>query len=128
MEVAPLPGSASRPLARRYVRALSIFVSVLSLVLLAGAWRAGVLFPRAFDVAGPVVVDLNRDDAATIAMLPGVGKELALRIVAAREARGAFASEDALLLVDGVSVGLVKRIAPYIAPVRDEGWLGKSKK
>ncbi len=123
MDSAPLP--ERRVLSRRYVLALAVVVSIAAVGLLAGGWRMGALSARMFTVPGPTVVDLNKDDAATIALLPGVGAELAQKIVASREAYGAFKSQDDLLRVDGMSVGQVKWMMPHVAMVRDEGWLGK---
>ena len=47
-------------------------------------------------------LDLNTATAAELAALPGIGEALAERIVAYREANGAFASVEELLEVSGI--------------------------
>lgn len=60
-------------------------------------------------------LDLNRATAGELARLPGVGRELAGRIVAHREARGGFASPDELRWVPGVGARKLARLAPHLA-------------
>jgi competence protein ComEA len=59
-------------------------------------------------------VDLNAADAAALAALPGIGRELAARIVAFREVNGRFGSPDELLDVSGITQHRYDAIAPYI--------------
>jgi competence protein ComEA len=61
-----------------------------------------------------VPVDVDRATAAELERLPRVGRVLAARIVADREARGAFGSVEALTRVTGVGPALAKRLAPLV--------------
>jgi competence protein ComEA len=56
------------------------------------------------------VVDVNSATAAELATLPGIGDSLAERIVAYREANGAFADLNALDAVEGIGPGLLADI------------------
>lgn len=58
-------------------------------------------------------VDVNTADAAALAALPGVGKDLAARIVEERLAHGPFAGLDGLTRVGGVGDATVVALAPY---------------
>jgi len=62
-----------------------------------------------------VTVDLNRADAGELETLPGVGPNLAERIVAFRDRNGPFAALDELSDVNGVSPRLLEKIAPYVS-------------
>ena len=62
-------------------------------------------------------LDLNTATAAELAALPGIGEALAERIVAYREANGAFASVEELLEVSGIGE---KKLAGLEGRVRVE--------
>jgi len=62
-----------------------------------------------------VTVDLNRADAGELATLPGIGPNLAERIIAFRDRNGPFAALDELGDVNGVSPRLLEKIAPYVS-------------
>jgi competence protein ComEA len=64
--------------------------------------------------APPAAVDLNTADETALAALPGIGPELASRIVAFREANGSFASADELLDISGITQHRYDAIAPYV--------------
>lgn len=59
-------------------------------------------------------LDLNTATAEDLTALPGIGEVLAGRIVAYREANGAFTSVDELLKVDGIGEKRVEAIRDYI--------------
>jgi competence protein ComEA len=59
-------------------------------------------------------VDLNRASADELSRLPGVGGVLAARIVATRDARGAFASVDDLRRVSGVGRVKLERLRALV--------------
>ena len=50
-------------------------------------------------------LDLNRATAEELAELPGIGTELAGRIVACREERGGFGSVEEIMEVSGIGEG-----------------------
>jgi competence protein ComEA len=59
-------------------------------------------------------VDPNADDVAELDRLPGVGPALAARIVASREAEGAFRAPTDLLRVSGIGPATLARIEPLL--------------
>lgn len=59
-------------------------------------------------------IDLNTADAEELARLPGVGPDLAERIVAFRAVSGPFASLDELGDVNGMSERLQAQLDPYL--------------
>lgn len=59
-------------------------------------------------------VDLNHANAAELTQLPGVGRALATRIVAAREAFGPFATVDDLQRVRGLRRTEIDRLRPLV--------------
>jgi competence protein ComEA len=59
-------------------------------------------------------LDLNHADVPALAALPGVGRGLAERIVAFREANGPFASVDELADVAGVTDRRLEALLPYL--------------
>jgi competence protein ComEA len=62
----------------------------------------------------PAPVDLDVADSAALVTLPGIGPALARRIVADRQAHGAFGSLQALQRVRGVGPKLAERLAPRV--------------
>lgn len=69
---------------------------------------------RARKSAAPHSVDLNQADAASLALLPGVGTALAQRIVEFRAVNGAFASVDELADVAGITPRRADALAAYV--------------
>ncbi len=65
-----------------------------------------------------VPIDLNAADAQTLMQLPGIGEELAGRIVAFREANGPFASLDELADVAGMTPHLIDAVTPFVRITR----------
>jgi competence protein ComEA len=59
-------------------------------------------------------LDINQATAAQLEELPGIGPVLAARIVAWREAHGAFASVAALQRVAGIGAGKLKAIEELV--------------
>jgi competence ComEA-like helix-hairpin-helix protein len=60
-------------------------------------------------------IDVDRATAEELARLPRVGLALAKKIVADREAKGAFGSPGGLDRVPGVGAGLLAAIGPHLA-------------
>lgn len=87
-------------------RRLTASVLALAVALLAA--------PAFADAAAAGVVNINTASAAELELLPGVGPALAGRIVAHREANGAFKSVDDLILVRGIGEKSLERIRPYV--------------
>lgn len=98
-----------------------------AVIVLGGATIALALWTNFWRVPNPTLVrssaadqpatldgrlDLNTADAPALAQLPGIGHELAARIVADREARGRFNSVDELDRVPGVGRTIVERVKP----------------
>jgi competence protein ComEA len=62
------------------------------------------------------LIDLNTADVAELETLPGLGPELAGRIVEWREQNGRFASVDDLLNVTGIGAKTVSGLADLVTP------------
>ena len=60
------------------------------------------------------VLNVNRATAVELEGLPGIGASLARRIVADREARGPFATVEALDRIPGIGPGLVARLGRLV--------------
>ena len=60
-------------------------------------------------------LDLNRATPAELERLPGIGPELARRILEARAARGSFRSPEELLEVRGIGPAMLERLAPLVS-------------
>ena len=72
-----------------------------------GSSRAGALRPGSLDIDRASVPEWIR--------LPGIGPSLAARIVADREARGAFGEPEGLLRVPGIGPKTLAKIRPFLA-------------
>ncbi len=59
-------------------------------------------------------IDVDRADAATLDLLPGIGPALAARIVADRDSLGPFGSLEALQRVRGIGPALAARLGPRV--------------
>ena len=59
-------------------------------------------------------IDINRANAAELALLPGLGDRLAQRIIEDRERNGRFASIDELERVPGIGEAMIDRMRPYV--------------
>lgn len=68
-------------------------------------------------------IDINRATAEDFATLPGVGPELARRIVAHREKHGPFRRVEDLLVIRGIGRKKWRAMRPYLRVVNE----GKSK-
>ena len=114
--------SRETPRATRPIRATSLLTVVLlsGLVVAGASWLEPVADPAArTDPSVVHRVDVNRADAAEIAVLPGIGDVLAGRIVADRDARGPFLAIDDLERVHGVGPRIVEKIRAHVAPITE---------
>ncbi|HZZ00874.1 MAG TPA: helix-hairpin-helix domain-containing protein [Candidatus Baltobacteraceae bacterium] len=62
-----------------------------------------------------LALDVNAAAEDQLAAVPGIGRALAARIVAMREADGAFSTLDALLDVSGMTQSRLERARPYLS-------------
>ncbi len=90
-----------------------------SVVLPAGAGAIGALAGRApagARATAPIALrlDVNSADAPLLELLPGVGPALAARLVADREAHGAFPGPEDLERVPGIGPRIAARMAPDV--------------
>jgi competence protein ComEA len=69
------------------------------------------------DVGLDYRVDLNRASRAELMQLPGVGKNLAERILHYREAHGSFRQVNELRKVPGIGPAMMERLRPWV-------WIG----
>ena len=105
-------------------RGEQVVLAILALALVAGVlwqaadyWRLG---REPLEVVpppdGPTYrVNVNQADWVTLALVPGLGRTLAERIVALRESRGGrLATLDDLKDVKGISDKTLEKIRPYL--------------
>jgi competence ComEA-like helix-hairpin-helix protein len=62
-----------------------------------------------------VITNINTAGVAELSEVPGIGTELASRILAHREARGSFEALEDLLQVDGIGPQRLERLRPHIS-------------
>lgn len=74
--------------------------------------KGGVKTPGA-SITFPISV--NQSTAASLQAVPGIGPVMAGRIVADRQANGAYRSLEELVRVKGIGVKTVARLRPYLA-------------
>lgn len=68
-----------------------------------------------------IPIDINRADVDDLTALPGIGKELAMRIVKRRKEKGPFCSIDDLGDVKGIGRKKIERIRRFITVKPDGG-------
>lgn len=66
------------------------------------------------------LVNLNTATAEELAQLPGVGKEIAKRIVRHREISGRFRAVDELLVIRGIGRKKMKKLKPLVTVEAEE--------
>jgi competence protein ComEA len=109
---------------RRADQACAAAVLVIALAAMALTWlyrggpRGGLIeIDRAPRREVDFKVDLNTADWPELALLPGVGRTLAQRIVASRELDGPFQRPEDLRRVKGIGPKTLARMTPYLLPI-----------
>ena len=96
---------------------LALFFPVCRARLQAPASQTFLVTAREQDVSAESLagrINVNTADAAALTALPGIGKTLAARIIAAREACGGFAYAEDLLQVPGIGAKKLEAIRSLI--------------
>ncbi len=111
-------------LLRRVDQAGVAFLVLSALTAMAVYWFATgghrgqlIEIDRAAPLQAVFLVDINEAAPAELTQLPGIGKELARRIVASREREGWFLEERDLLRVNGMGARTLERIHPFLLPM-----------
>lgn len=84
-----------------------------------GAWGVSVQH-RTEQVPVEPFIDVNTADEDLLQQLPGIGPELAARIVAYRTANGPFAAVEELTAVEGIGPATLETLRPYAVAEREE--------
>jgi competence protein ComEA len=118
----PLP----RLVLRRFDQAAAAAVLVVALGLLAGHWiwhgqlRGRLVeIDRAEPIAIQLQIDVNVADWPELCLMPGIGEQLARRIVAERTEHGPFRDWDDLRRVRGIGPRTLQGMKPYLLPMAD---------
>jgi competence ComEA-like helix-hairpin-helix protein len=98
------------------IRAVAIVMLLINFISLAGFWR---LHNRKTDetLRGPLrfITDVNSAPASELSLLPGIGYELADRIVEDREIMGPYQSIDDLRRVRGIGPKTIEQIKSMVS-------------
>ncbi|MBN2578799.1 MAG: helix-hairpin-helix domain-containing protein [Pirellulales bacterium] len=73
-------------------------------------------------------VNINAADCPELIQLPGIGDDLALRIVENRREQGPFRTLEELRRVPGIGPKTFEKLRPYLCPLNDPGQLAKNGK
>lgn len=97
------------------IRVVATILVLINLTSLVGFWR---LHNREKDetLRGPLhfITDVNSAPASELSLLPGIGYELANRIVENRETAGSYHSIDDLNRVHGIGPKTITQIEPMV--------------
>jgi competence ComEA-like helix-hairpin-helix protein len=112
---APAPAPADAPVPRR-TQAAVLVLALLTTGLVGWRWCADHLGTRPTDLHRDAThrIDLNRASRAEVRQVPGVGPQLADRIVAERDARGRFARVEDLSGVHGIGDATLGKLRPWV--------------
>jgi|GEM_PF-2353416 len=112
----PQPVTGTRPLVERAEVVWLVAWIALALILL-GLVSTLAMGPASTGDAGDrpqFLTDINSAPATELALLPGVGPQLAERIIAEREAGGPFTSAEQLARVRGIGPKTIEQVAPLV--------------
>ncbi len=111
---------------RRLDQAAAAAVLAAALALLAGHWiwhgqlRGRLIeIDRAEPIAIKLQIDVNAADWPELCLMPGIGEQLAQRIVAERTQGGPFRDWDDLRRVRGIGPRTLEGMKPYLRPMAD---------
>src|SRR5437764_1352758 len=112
---APKPPPADAPVPRR-AQTAAVVLAVAVTGLVGWRWCADHFGTRPTDLHRDPThrIDLNRATRAELMQVPGVGPQLADRIVAERDGRGKFARVDDLAGVHGIGDATLNKIRPWV--------------
>jgi competence protein ComEA len=111
---------------RRADQAVAAAVLVIALALIGGHWvwqgrlRGRVIeIDRAEPIAVDFKIDINQADWPELALMPGIGEQLAKRIVDDRQTNGPFRDMSDLRRVRGIGPKTLEGMRPYLLPMAD---------
>jgi len=95
---------------------LVILAGVLGVGILIGVVRYSVRSEIKLEATShaPMRISLNQATAEDLARLPGIGPELASRIISYHKEHGDFLHTDSLLNVPGIGETKLREIKPYL--------------
>jgi len=76
--------------------------------------RSSISSPRVAKIKPDKPVNINRADVASLQALPGIGPNLAKRIVSHRQASGLFTEPDQLMEVEGIGAKRFETLKSWI--------------
>ena len=91
----------------------SSLLSLAALVVAAGTTLAGQSEEKAAS-SSELRVDINQADVEELSKLPGVGEQVAKRIVAYREENGPFEKAEELMNVRGIGEKSFLKLQPHV--------------
>jgi competence protein ComEA len=111
---------------RRADQAVAAAVLAVSLVAI-GGWLVAqrrlsgrlIDIDRAEPIAVEFKIDVNHADWPELALMPNIGEQLARRIIADREERGAFRDLADLRRVRGIGPKTLESMRPFLLPIPD---------
>jgi competence protein ComEA len=111
----PAPAPADAPVPRR-TQAAATVLALMVAGLVGWRWAADHFGTRPTELRRDAThrIDLNRASRAELMQVPGVGPQLADRIVAERDARGRFARVDDLSGVHGIGDATLGKLRPWV--------------
>jgi len=91
----------------------SSLLSLAALVVASGTTLAGQSEEKASS-ASELRVDINQADVAELSKLPGIGEQVAKRIIAYREENGPFEKAEELMNVRGIGEKSFLKLQPHV--------------
>ena len=111
MEAKPAPWKAT-PWPKLWEHSLAFVLGICAVILVQSAWK--LWRPPTPLALAPGSVDLNLAQASELRQLPGVGPQLADRIVDHRQKHGPFQKVDDLQAVHGIGPATLERLRHFV--------------